>query len=240
MILFISFEPGAGGHKFARTVATLPDVYWYSCDTNGYQPWNINSHSDLKGKDISRYHFHRITPWGIIPPTHDLVKDFISDENYFYEVLFKPRYEWIRKNIKEKYVVIPTHEMPKKLKKHFPDCKIIELKKPIGHNVERYIKTTAKFPAYGRYFDIVPEDNEYLKRLEEWGGGRQWHHRIRKRDLWALERYDRFMEWDTDIEEYETYVYLMLENNYRTRSWDKTDRLIFDGDWRKVKTYLNK
>ena len=239
MLLFISFEPASGGHKIARTIASLPNVYWYSDPKNGLNPWNINSRSDVKGKEISRFHFNRITDWGEVPPPHDFVSDFFPDQKFYYDVIFKPRYEWIRKNIPDQYIIIPTHSKPVELRKHFPDCKIIQVTKPLNYTVERYLRTTANFPAYARNFDIIPENNVFLEELL-WFGGKQWHHKLTKKDLWAFKSRGKMFD-DSMWEVYETYIFNMIKDNYTHRIFSKQpDVLHFNNDWKEVKTYLNK
>ena len=62
-LIFVSFEKGCGGHSIARTLCSLPNVYWYSNKNNGIQPWNIASAKtnffgsegqDFLGKDFAQ------------------------------------------------------------------------------------------------------------------------------------------------------------------------------------------
>ena len=91
--IFVSFEPGHGGHKIGRVISCLPDIHWYSHRDNGINPCNVYyKHTDIRQRHVSRYHYDRLVPKGSLPPLHDYVKDFIPDEEHYYNRFFYPRF----------------------------------------------------------------------------------------------------------------------------------------------------
>ena len=77
--LFISFEQAARGHRLARCLAALPEVYWYSHEDNGISSHNIISPTNIQQRWVSKFHYNRYTPNGHLPPPHDFVKPYLPD-----------------------------------------------------------------------------------------------------------------------------------------------------------------
>jgi hypothetical protein len=116
--IFVSVEPGgADGYKLARVLATMPCMHWYSCEENGIMPWNITNTTNR-----NKHHFDRITPKGILPPTHDYVEKYMPNEKQYYK-LFD---ELFAANGGEdiindgKRVIYCTHSMPNKIRFRVP------------------------------------------------------------------------------------------------------------------------
>ena len=84
--IFVSFEPGASGHRLARVIATMPCMHWYSCEENGINPWNVGKvHEYSKQRQKSRYHFDRITTKGKRQTTHDYIEKKQHNEKQYYK-----------------------------------------------------------------------------------------------------------------------------------------------------------
>lgn len=164
-IVFVSFENGGGGHRFARTIATLPNMYWYSHNDNGIHPWNIYPNkTTIRQRSVAPAHFDRIVPAGKLPPTWDYVKDFFPFPEYYYSIFFKEFNKLAPQT--DKSFVYCTHSTPRELLLWFPKCKVINLIHDVEPLVERYMQTTAKFPGWLRMANLVPEDNPHLIFLE--------------------------------------------------------------------------
>ena len=74
--LFISFEQAARGHRLARALCALPELYWYSHTDNGIHPWNVVGETSIQQRWVSKFHYNRYTPDGHLPPPHDFVQDY--------------------------------------------------------------------------------------------------------------------------------------------------------------------
>ena len=192
--IFVSFEPGASGHRLARVIATMPCMHWYSCEENGINPWNVGKvHEYSKQRQKSRYHFDRITPKGKLPPTHDYVEKYLPNEKQYYK-LFDELFE---KNggadiiNNGQRVIFCTHSMPNKLLEHFPNSLILNIVHNPEITTDRYMDLVKEFPAYVKHTGVVPEDNEYLAFLKI------LHKRkpdLTVADVWAFERKKKFYE----------------------------------------------
>jgi hypothetical protein len=190
--VFVSFEPGASGHRLARVLATMPCMHWYSCEENGINPWNVGKVNDYSGqRKTSRYHFDRITPKGKLPPTHDYVEKYLPNEKQYY----KKFDELFKENGGEdiindgKRVLYCTHSMPSKLLEYFPNSIIFNIIHDPKTVTDRYMQTTAKFPGYVKHYGVVPEDNEYLAFLKILHSRKE---DLTVADIWAFERKKKF------------------------------------------------
>jgi hypothetical protein len=106
--------------------------------------------------------------------------------------------------------------------------------------VKRHLLTTSKFPAYVKFADILPSDNEYLKFLKT-------IHIIKPKftvaDVWAMRKHNKLYDKRFEEEYYnETLSY--LEGQLAIRKEAEKDNTICTihqdkVDWKKVKTYLN-
>ena len=242
--IFVSFEPGHGGHKIGRVISCLPDVHWYSHRDNGINPWNVHyKHTDIRQRHVSRYHYDRLVPKGSLPPLHDYVKDFIPDEDHYYNRFFYPRFEKMggRELMKQNRLVFCTHETPKKLQKRFPKAKIISL---IGDDftiATRYIETTALFPGHVKMKWLGGENTAYGKKLQTIS--KELGSDFTVRDIWAWNKYkSKYM----DKHEHEYWEHVILP--IREKMWDRefydsknvlTISPRLRGKWRRIKRFLN-
>ena len=215
MIVFVSFEPGAFGHRLARTLCTLPRFYWYSDARNGVNPWNVHfDNTEILQRSISPYHFDRITPNGMLPPTHDYVKDFIPDAQQYYAEHFLT--QWIKVKAPEikQDIVYCSHSLPQDLLKHFPDSKIINIVLNPTVVTRRYMETTAVFPGWIKADWIGGRDTEYGKRLRIIGG--ELGKKFKIRDIWAWENYGT--EYYSDYySEYFDWIFKNIQTNTAER-----------------------
>ena len=214
--VFISFEPGARGHKLARVIATMPCMHWYSCEENGINPWNVSKpHLSAKQRQLSRYHFDRITPKGKLPPPHDYVEKYMPNEKHYYK-LFDELFE---KNGGEdiinngERVLFCTHSMPAKILEYFPNSLIFNIIHDPETTTNRYINLVTQFPAYVKHYGVVPEDNEYLAFLKILHGRKN---DLNVADVWAFERKKKFYEPEMeDRLRKETYAKMLSSNIFR-------------------------
>lgn len=192
--IFVSFEQGASGHKLARVLATLPCIYWYSCEENGKEPWNVGVVNKYSGqRQQSRYHFDRITPKGKLPPTHDYVQKYIPNEKAYYK-LFDELFtanggDDIINNGQR--VIYCTHSSPEKLLESFPGSLIFNVVHDPVKTTKRYMDVVTKFPGYVKHYGVVSEDNDYLKFLEILHSKKPG---FTIADIWAYETKKKFYE----------------------------------------------
>lgn len=243
-LIFISFEQGNKGHRVGRVISCLPDIHWYSHKDNGINPWNIHfKHTDIRQRYASKYHYDRLVPKGALPPLHDYVKDFIPDEEYYYNRFFYPRFEKMggRELMKKNRLVFCTHEHPIKLNKRFPKAKIINL---IGDDytiASRYTETTALFPGHVKMKWIGGENTVYGKKLQTIS--KELGSDFTVRDIWAWDKYKtKYM--DKYDNEYWEHVYSPIAE----RSWDREsyshDNVLTISPnryskWRRIKRFLD-
>jgi hypothetical protein len=215
MIVFVSFEPGAFGHRLARTLCTLPQFYWYSDARNGVNPWNVYFKStEILQRSISPYHFDRITPGGMLPPTHDYVRDFVPDANVYYNTHFKKQWQAVGADDIEQDIIYCTHSSPQDLLTYFPDSKIINIVLNPTVVTRRYMETTAVFPGWIKADWIGGRDTEYGKRLRIIGG--ELGKKFKIRDIWAWENYGT--EYYSDYySEYFDWIFKNIQTNTAER-----------------------
>ena len=234
-IVFVSFENGGGGHRFARTIAACDCIYWYSHQDNGINPWNINTkHTTIRQRKVAPAHFDRIVPNGKLPPTWDYVKDFFPFPEYYYR-LFNKEFDRLAPKTQQSFVYC-THSKPSELLQWFPACKVINLIHDIDSLVERYLQTTANFPGWIRMADLVPEDNRHLVFLE-------CMRNIKKdftvSDIWAQKTHGTLFKSEY-YEEYKANVRNTLYYNMQDRI-NTDNKLVLnvrDKNWREIKNFL--
>lgn len=234
-IIFVSFEPGNGGHRMARTIASLPEVHWYSNKDNGINPWNTHfEHTNIRQRYVAAKHFDRVTPYGTLPPTFDYAAGFFDDSDAYYNDIFLPKFNTIAKHL-DKKIIYCTHSTPKQLQRYFPNSKIINVI-PSDNIVDRYLRTTAKFPGWLRLEGIVPEDNEWLVVLRKYKAEKPG---FTKADLWA--QYF-FHDWYVDDYEnlYRNYLTALQNAARRQRSqpYENTINVTGKPDWKSIKAFL--
>lgn len=234
-LLFISFEPGGGGHKFARIIATLPEVYWYSNERNGRRPWNVHSTNPFRQRKISKNHFDRIMPNGhMLPPTWDLLSEFIPDEDFYYNNIYEPQFKLAGGYDISQFIPICTHSLPSKIRKYFTNSKIINLIGDANVIARRNLKTTAFFPAYLKLDWITGRDTDYGKYLYE--VSKELGENFTKQDLWLYEH--KNLTYD----DYVYYINSVITNNMYLRTTEnvRNTLTIANNHYKMVKTYLSK
>lgn len=208
--IFISFEPGARGHKLARVIATLPCMHWYSCEENGINPWNVNApHKNAKQRQLSRFHFDRITPKGKLPPPHDYVEKYMPNEKQYYKLfdqLFEENGGSDIINNGER-VIFCTHSMPSKILEYFPNSLIFNIMHEPEETTQRYLDLVTRFPAYVKHYGVVPEDNEYLAFLKILNDRKPG---LTVADVWAFERKKKFYDPETMEDRYRKEIYAKM------------------------------
>jgi len=208
--IFISFEPGARGHRLARVIATLPCMHWYSCEENGINPWNVNApHKTAKQRQLSRFHFDRITPKGKLPPPHDYVEKYLPNEKQYYKLfdqLFEENGGSDIINNGER-VIFCTHSMPSKILEYFPNCLILNIMHEPQETTQRYLDLVTRFPAYVKHYGVVPKDNEYLAFLKILNDRKPG---LTVADVWAFERKKKFYNPETMEDRYRKEIYAKM------------------------------
>lgn len=238
-LIFVSFEQGTGGHGIARTLCSLPDVYWYSHPDNGRSPWNIASakNSNIRQRKVAPKHFDRWINGVKLPPMYDYVKDYFPDSKWYLRAIFCPAIEKAQRQTSKK-LVFPTHLTPFQLKGYFGTSMCLNVLYDPLKASKRYILTTSKFPAYVKLPEIVPKNNEYLKWLESI--------HIQKpnftiSDVWAMKKHNELYNEKYDDEYHdEIYGFMKSQLNIRKQWSSPTVCNIQDHnvDWKKVKDYL--
>jgi hypothetical protein len=236
-IIFISFEPGTRGHYIARTIATLPDVHWYSHPDNGLHPWNLASAktSSIRQRHVFANHFDRLIDGEKLPPTHDYVENFFPDVKQYYTEIFMPRFKQLTQHI-DKPLVYCTHSLPGHLLEFFDNCKILNVVEPVSTVVDKYLATTANFPGYIRAAEIVDENNEWLHVLNQLKSIKE---DFTVADLWAWQKH-KLLYVNSMREEYTTDLYLKFEPRIHKRNmhYNKTLPIRMHPNWRQVKYFL--
>lgn len=239
--IFVSFDQGARGHKFARVLSCLPKVHWYSCEENGIHPWNVgqpNSYS--RQRQSSRFHFDRITPSGKLPPTYDYVKKYFKNEKEYYNDIFDESFKLFGGNdiIKEKNVVYCTHSLPQTLRHYFPNSKIFNFVQHPSITTDRYMQVVAKFPGCVQHTGLVPKTNDYLKFLLKL---KEMKPDLTMEDVWAYENKRKFYK-DSYYNQYRRYIDGKMQSNYiyRKNAQDENIYNIYEQrSWSDIKEWLN-
>lgn len=240
--VFVSFEQGARGHKFARVLATMPCMHWYSCEENGINPWNVSKLTDYsEQRKQSKYHFDRITPKGKLPPTYDYVRKYFKNEKEYYTNIFDPLFEQNGgKDIIDngERVLYCTHSMPDRILESFPNSIVFNIIHDPDANTDRYLDIVSNFPGYVKHYGVVPEDNEYLNFLRLLNDIKQG---ITLADVWAYETKKKL--WDDKYQDqlrrsvgtkmHSSAIYRKSIEN------DKVMNVSVDTNWKHVKEWLD-
>jgi len=236
-IVFVSFEPGTRGHYIARVIACLPNVYWYSHSDNGTHPWNIASakNSSIRQRHAFPNHFDRLVPKGKLPPTWDYVQGYFPSETDYYENIFFPQFNELTRDI-DQTLVYCTHSVPSQLNRYFSNCQILNVVESADTIVEKYIKTTALFPGWNRFANLVDENNIYLKYLNKLKDKKK---DFTVRDLWAQRTHITMYKPKYDNE----YKLSLLKkytklSELRNQQFENTLNIRMHPDWRAVKDFL--
>jgi hypothetical protein len=235
-IIFVSFEQAGGGHRIARTLAAMPEHYWYSHPDNGIHPWNIHfTHTSIRQRYAAKAHFDRIVPLGKLPPTWDYVSDFFPSPAAYYSLFYKNFLE-VAPDTDKKFIYC-THSTPSELRKFFPKSKIINIINDVTTTADRYMQTTALFPGWVRFEGLVSEDNEYLQFLNDINNRKL---NFTRRDIWAVKTHGELYN-DDMYNEYYSHIYDItnLKMAERMGYYDfNTYRVIDSPNWRDVKFFL--
>tara|TARA_B110000495_G_scaffold189456_1_gene190551 strand:- start:123 stop:899 length:777 start_codon:yes stop_codon:yes gene_type:complete len=234
--IFVSFEPGgAEGYKLARVLATMPCMHWYSCEENGIMPWNITNTTNQ-----NKHHFDRITPKGILPPTHDYVEKYMPNEKQYYK-LFD---ELFAANGGEdiindgKRVIYCTHSMPNKILEYFPNSLIFNIIHKPDDTTEKYLDIATSTSGYIEHDGVVPELNEYLQFLKILQRRKE---DLTIADVWAFERKKKF--YDPSMEDKlrkEVYAKMFSSNIFRKAvNHERVYNLSGKADWFSIKNWLD-
>lgn len=205
-LLFICATPGNGGHRLGRIISCFDNVYWYSHPNNGKDPSDIFYNEVVKGKSISPYHYDRLTEISMIPLVGERIEKYWHEEDYdyFYRVVWN---ELITEAgaadiiIQKKYLTWIIHDDPNYIRSRFPNSKIINLiDNDIDQVVNRYLKTTAYFPASidnpktKPYYQTI-----YATQLEKI---KQVNKKPTLRDMWAWVNYEKYFFDDIMLPQY--------------------------------------
>lgn len=238
--IFVSFENGGGGHRLGRIISCLPDVYWYSHKWNGIKPWNVHfTETAIKQRHVSKYHFDRLVPLGMLPPTHDYVNKFIPNEQEYYEKFYYPEFEKMGgyEIIKTHRLVLCSHAMPEVLHNKFPDAKILNIIDDHVSVASRYLKTTAIFPAHLKMKWLDGENTPHGKKLSAIAAAVGPGFTVR--DIWCYERYGCGYS-EAHEEEYNNYVFNLIETNMNNRKSCTTANTLTvkKNDYKQIKDFL--
>lgn len=197
-LLFISFEQAARGHRLARVLSTLPNVYWFSHPANGIYPWSIARKNDtfIEQRKISGYHYNRLMPNGrMLPPPYDYVQNFVEDKHKYYTETFEKLFEEAGGNDIPNNVYIPycTHSLPNQIREYFPNAKIINIIHDPDACVKRYMRVGLNFPGYVRHRTVVEENNQYLQWTQNL---KQMKPDLKVKDVWAMHKYNTWFNDD--------------------------------------------
>lgn len=171
--LFILANQGAGGHRLGRLISKLDSIYWYASKKNGMTPDDVfydSAPGAVLGKSISEYHYDRLVGDDMVPLVGGRIEVWWNSEDtdLFYNTVWKSRMTKFSNILETQYLHWIIHDTPLPLLTRFSNAKVISL---IDTDVEsvadRYLRTTAKFPAYYRLPGLKPEyKNQYAMDVD--------------------------------------------------------------------------
>jgi hypothetical protein len=175
-LIFICASPAGAGYRLGRIISCLNNVYWYQNKRNGKYPWSTNYFStnsvQSKGREVSKFHYDRVTEKNMIPLVGERVERFwnFEDLDYYYQKVWtKLMNDAGGSNIinNRLHLTWVVHDTPNHILNIFPNSKIINL---IDENIEdvakRYLSTTALFPITIENKNIKPDyQNQYSLTL---------------------------------------------------------------------------
>jgi hypothetical protein len=214
--IFISSEVGVESHKLARVLATMPCMYWYSCEENGVNPWNVSN--------VTKHHFDRITPKGILPPIHDEVEKYMPNEKQYYK-LFDELFE---KNggadiiNNGQRVIYCTNSMPNKLLEYFPNSLVLNIIHDPVLATDNYIEYATSTSGFAEHSEVIPKDNEYLAFLKILHSRKE---DLTIADIWSFERKKKFYEPKME-EKFKKEIYAKLFSSNIFRKAVEHDRVL--------------
>lgn len=220
-LIFVLASPAGGGYRLGRIVCCFNNVFWYEAIRNGKYPWRIFSSDQVKGKEISSYHFDRRTNSNMIPLLGERIERFwnSSDLDQLYSVNWTNEMDAAgAKEILEagKSLVWVLHDTPEYLLSRFPNAKIINLvDDDINKVIDRYLVTTALFPINIENSKLKPGyENDHSKSIRELEAVRP---NATYRDFWAWENL-QIPTYNTTMDDaYKDYVSSMLKQQHLER-----------------------
>jgi len=213
--LFILANQGAGGHRLGRLISTLDSVYWYASEKNGITPNQLfldYSPNRVSGKDISEYHYDRLIGEHTVPLVGERIEVWWNktDIDFYYNSVWASRMSKFSDILDTQYLHWVLHDTPLSMLNRFSNAKVISLiDTDIDSVADRYLKTTAKFPAYYKLPGLKPDyKNQYAQdvcALEKKNPG------ATLQDLW---------EYQNPKQNYLQFVKnkLALDNNQRIKT----------------------
>jgi hypothetical protein len=168
-LLFILANQGSGGHRLGRIISCIDTVCWYSCKENGYNPWDTFHNNSIAGKNISEFHYDRLMQNSTVPLVGERILKWwnITDHLSYYQNNFCSEMKKIPV-VDDKFLHWMLHDDPESLHKIFPNARIISLiDLDIDSVTNRYMETTAFFPAFVKLPNLKPEyENQHAKDLK--------------------------------------------------------------------------
>jgi len=238
-LIFVSFEPGAGGHRLARIICSLPDVYWYSHPDNGKHPWNIHfNHTNIYQRHVSKRHFDRLTPYGMIPPTWDYVYRYEPNQDIYWTKFEQQFYKVNGYSILNTHrLVWCTHLLPKEIYHIFPNAKIINIITEPETTTLRFMETTAKFYGFTRPRFLNWENTKYGQYLESISLKIGSDFRIR--DIWAMDNFNKGYDSSMAKRYYKETLHTIEENTLNRVLYSSPTALDFwYKDYKALKEFL--
>ena len=229
--VFVSFEPGSRGHNIGRVLCSLPEVYWYSNLDNGINPWNVSHKSDwIIQRRVAPKHFDRTMPNGeVLPPVWDYVKDFVDCDTY-YRDLFPAQFEKAQgqQYLNTHRLLYCTHSLPEEILTQFPNSRVINIVADADDIVNRYMHTTAHFPAYLKLEWMNGSETEYGKMLYQLS--KRWGLFFTVQDVWEHLNSGSFYQ----------HIETQIKNNMALRNQTNNSRVLNVSyrEYRKMKEFI--
>jgi hypothetical protein len=229
--VFVSFEPGSRGHTIGRILCSLPEVYWYSNSDNGINPWNISHKCDwIIQRRVAPKHFDRTMPNGeVLPPVWDYVKDFVDCDTY-YRDLFPAQFEKAQgqQYLNTHRLLYCTHSLPEEILTQFPNSRVINIVADADDIVNRYMHTTAHFPAYLKLEWMNGSETEYGKMLYQLS--KRWGLFFTVQDVWEHLNSGSFYQ----------HIETQIKNNMALRNQTNNSRVLNVSyrEYRKMKEFI--
>jgi hypothetical protein len=236
-LIFVLASPAGGGYRLGRIICCLDNVYWYKARLNGKYPYSIYPTSELKGKDISSYHFDRRTELGMVPLIGERIERFWNNAEHYYSHIWPTEMQKCGADkilASGKQLVWVLHDMPNDLAQ-FPNAKIINLVDiDVENIIDRYLVTTALFPVNIENSRIKPKtDNSHsilLKELMKVNTAPTY------RDFWMWETY-RVPVYSAQYSvEYRNYVSELIKSRNRTAIKENPKHLAVTWDTLDIET----
>jgi hypothetical protein len=199
--LFISFEQAGRGHRMARVLCALPEVYWYSHPANGKQPWNVyNPETNIQQRKISKFHYNRYLPDGTkLPPPYDYVQPYLPDAQRYYQDMFVPQFKQAGGEPLLDQYILPycTHGLPADVYDNFPNAKIINIVHDPVECTNRYMKVGLNFPGFVKHTGTIEPENARVQYLQALADKKP---DLRVKDVWAQDTHGTFWKEEYSAE----------------------------------------